>query len=247
MLKARETYQELLSEAQAAKLLGVSRASVCRLTRDGVISYVSEHKNRERGGRDFSRKYDPSEIAAVASVREAKLSVPKLANVAMRAIAAATRNERRLNDIYALLGLDGFVLGTSPEEVQQLYIKAQAALEQPGTPPKKELMFWAKVFYNIHEEYFPLITQQTYSQEPWRVFTDLAERLAVEAPVHYFHIDRELASVYGYIEAGRKNLRSSAYLYARKIHGIVKVNKLFPEVRGGFDEEIIRLMFLKAE
>jgi hypothetical protein len=231
------TREDLITAEEAAESLGVSTAMIHKMTTRGLLSPVDFGKRRLK----YFRR---AEVAAVASIRMTKLDLATTANMAVRALALAQSNDRRLDELSSILGLQGTSLSLEENEVVALFIKTQDALKEDCAPTASEIREWAKVFLRISEEYLRVVVLHTAAPEPWKPFMLLGEKLAEEAPREKFSKDDLLTASYGFLEVARRHLRHVAYFYIRNERGAPTANKKFPNVEGGVDELMIGLLFL---
>lgn len=231
------TRDDLITAKEAAESLGVSTAMIHKMTTRGLLSPIDFGKKRIK----YFRR---TEVAAVASLRLTRLDLATVANAAIRALALAQMNERRLEEISAVLGFQAMPLNLEEQEVVALFIRVQDALDKEGPPSAEEVRGWAKLFLQITEEYFRVVALHTASAEPWKPFMLLGEKLAEEAPRKQFATDPALASSYSFLEVARRHLRHTAYFYLRNGQGAPTANKRLPNVEGGIDELMIGLLFL---
>jgi hypothetical protein len=190
-----------------------------------------------RGPKHFPVK----DIAALAEILGKKMGLPELAIIAMRALATAKANEQRLDDLLRIVGLKRKVLGTRPEEVASFYERTLGELEVPRSLSIEELEDWTSAFYAIDETYLSLVQMATASEEPWKPFLDLANRLANERA--YARVDAvpELRSVYDYLETARRNLRVVSYMFCRERVGVDTADALFG--KADLPDRLLSVMF----
>jgi hypothetical protein len=187
------------------------------------------------------KHFPVNEVAALAEILGKKMDLPELAIIAMRALATAKANEQRLDDLLRIVGLKRKTLGTRPEEVASFYERARAELEVPRPLSIEELEDWAGSLYAIDETYLSLVREATASEEPWKPFLDLANRLANDRA--YARIDAvpELRSIYDYLETARRNLRVVSYMFCRERIGANTADALFG--KADLPDRLLSMMF----
>lgn len=218
--RGRSPQEQLVSLSHAARMLGVSTKTIHSWCRRGLLHPTYK---AVRGGRHFPMH----EISALAEIIHQKMDLGDVATIATRALVTAKANERRLNELFQLLGLKRKALDTTPHEVLSLYEQALQRLDFSPQPTIQELDDWAATFYGMDEEYLRLVSKYTASPEPWKVFLDLAAKLAGNRAFECFDAMPELKAAYSHLEAGRRHLRMAAYLLCRQMHGVTKTNDLF--------------------
>jgi hypothetical protein len=218
--RGRSPSEDLVSLPTAARMLGVTARTIHLMCRQGLLDPVYK---KPRGPKHFP----VNEVAALAEVRHKKMDLPAVAALSMRAFVIAKANERRLDELFRLLGLRRKVLGTTTTEVVEVYEKAAAALEVERMPLIHELEDWAATFFAIDEAYLRLVISCTASEEPWKVFLDLATKYANNRKFEYFDAVPELRAAYDQLEAARRNLRMVAYMFCRETKGVSLANTVF--------------------
>ena len=215
----KEADDRLIPIATAARILGTSVKAVHDMCRSGLLQPVYK---KLRGKKHFPA----DEISALAEVRQQNLELPGVATLAIRALVTAKANERRLDELFRILGLKRKTLDTTTTEVVSLYERARLRLENPRQPELQELEEWAENFYAIDENYLLLVERYTASQEPWKVFLDLAGRLANNR-IQDLHAILELRMAYEHIEAARRHLRIVSYMFCRQTKGVSIADAVF--------------------
>lgn len=230
----RSPSEDLVSMSTAAKMLGVCVSTVEKMARNGILQPV--YKNR-RGPKHFPVQ----EVAALAEIRHQKMDLPSVAMIAQRALVIAKANERRLDELFRILGLRRKVLDTNATEVVALYENACKTLSIGRHPTVDELEEWAGVFYGIDETYLRLVGQHTASQEPWKVFLDLANQLSARRAYECFDAVPELRLAHDALEAARRHLRMVAYMFCRETRGVRAANDLFGDQK--ITDRLLNVMF----
>lgn len=233
-LSGRSPSEHLVPLSAAARMLGVCSKTVDNMCRRGVLRPVYK---TTRG-----KKYFPThEITALAEILHQKMDINDVATIATRALVTAKANERRLEELFQLLGLKRKALDTTVPEVLTLYEQARQRFEYAPQPTIHELNDWAETFYGMDEEYLRLVKNYTSSPEPWKVFLDLAGKLAGTRPFQYFDAMPALRAAYDHLEAARRHLRMAAYMFCRQLHGEATTNKVFGTA--GVTDTLLSVMF----
>jgi len=231
--------KDLITAEEAALMLEVTVGMIHKMTRNGLLtSYF------ERNGSKVRKLFRRDEIAAVASIRLKRLDLVTAMNVGIRALALSQSLEHRIDEISALLGLEGETLSHEEIDVVALHVEVQEALDTMNKPDAETVRHWATIFLSITEEYLRMVELFTACDDPWKDFLLLGEKLANEAPKNEFSHNRMLQAAYSFLEPARRHLRQVAYFYVRNHNGRVVANKKFPGMEKNLDETLINLMFL---
>ncbi len=224
----------LLSLEETAKLLGVATKTVLMMVRRGQLhpTYL-----RSRG-----TYFHPADVAIVTRLKEQEYNLLDVAGLALRALVLAQRNERRLNQISDLLGLNVPLLPTEEASVIELYGKARDLLvEEERVLETADVFYWANVFYAFDEAYLRLVKQACATLQPWEPFLSLAQALCEGVPREVLRLQPELAEAYAYLEVGRRHLRVVVYCYFRSVEGPDTANRAFTDIDLNDDREILRI------
>lgn len=225
-----------LSSAEAARILKIEPRTLRQMVRKGLIRpHAAGAANRLR--------FHLSEIAVASRIRNARVELHLVSNVAHRALALAESTERRLEELYTLLGLGYAVLPTNVEAVTRLHADAELLL---GTGcndlPVEEVRAWARTFLAMTETYLRLMEDTTGSTTAWQLLVDLAEKLCEKAPKALFNFHKDIESAYGFLEAGRRNMLSCAFFFVRNRHGHNIAVTLFPDKRKTLDDAVLAFL-----
>lgn len=231
-----------LSTFEVAKILKVSVGTVHNMTRQGAL-HPTRIPSPKGTGKKVPRYFLPDVIAA-SEARTKEYDLPTVASFALRALAYAEAAQRDLAQLKSLLGLDHTVLATDEESCIELYLKTQERLRTMDVlPPVKEVFFWAKTFMAITESYLRVAEEHTADPNGWKLFYDLAQRMSESAPRAQFEMNKNLESAYGFLEAGRRNLRTASYFFVRTRRGEAAAVRLFPDGRINLDDGVMALLF----
>lgn len=209
--KVMGTPGELVSWAQAAKMLRVGVQTVAKISNQGMLTPV--WKGRKR----FFHRVD---VVALMQIFNGKTDFASVANLAMRAFLRAEQCEKKLTELLDILGFTSVPLDITEKGVTSLYAQA-LALREEQSPVfiAAEIYMFAKRVLATTEEYFTLVEKITKDAEPWRAFLDACQQLLELAPREAMRLDHELTAAYGFLEAARKHIRCVAYFYVRRSHG----------------------------
>lgn len=226
--------------AEAAKVLGVDIRTLQGMVRQGLLQPATSQRSVTS-----STMFRADEVAAFADMRFKKLDLSSVANMAMRAYVISKSNERRINHISDLLGLDLPALDTDEASVVQLFIEAEDFELQAKEPATlQEVRRWATILFSIDEAYLKLVEHYTGSSEPWQPFFDVAQRIIEAIPARSFLRRRDLEAGYAYLEAARRHFRSVMYFYYRMKHGQRAADNAFPEMDDrGVDAELTAILY----
>jgi hypothetical protein len=226
---------EVVSLVEAARLLGISDR--------GVLGYIRQGLLANKGGRH--PLISLQEVSSVAGLLANGLKLSTIARHALRALVSATRSERRLERIEALLGIDVAMLETDEKDVLQFYNQCTATLLEPTEElPPDSILRWAYSLSGITEEYLALVKYYTNNVEPWAPYMEVAQKLCECAPTEKFKYRKDLEVAYAYLRSARQQLRRVAYFYIRRVYGPRIANAACPGVTvGDRDAGIISLLF----
>ena len=217
------TPEDIVTIEEAARILGVCHRMVHKLVRDRLL-----HPVPLPGPNKLKKYFRLADVAAYAETQTKKISLADVATMADRAYAVSCGNEKRITNLMRVLGLDSKVLETTEEAVVSLVLRMEDTTLSPPVPKAKDVMEWARTFLAVNEGYLNLVASYTASEEPWAPFMHLAQVLSEGMPTDALVADKELEEAYGYLEAGRRNLRHVGYFYIRERHGSKKADMLFP-------------------
>jgi hypothetical protein len=226
--------EDLVPKDEAARILKVSVRTIERMAKQGVLEVV---------GDGLFRLSDLSAVSEVL-IDEGRFNIANLTHAVMKANVVARRAERGLEHINTLLGIDLPSLPMEQNDVIDLYLKAdRMALVKLEELSAAEVLGWARTFLAITEEFLDLVSVYTSSQEPWRVFMELAKKLSMAAPKARFVAERDLAAAYGYLDLARRNLRQVAYFHVRTKKGKRFADRLLPDAELDPHERVLNLLF----
>ena len=225
-----------LSVQEAARILKVEPRTLRRMVHRGLIRPVSQ-------GSANRLRFHLSDIAAASRIRNARIELHQVSNVAHRALAMAEMTERRLEELYTLLGIGYTVLSTDPDSVTALYTEAAYVLEAKEPELSVEdVRHWARTFLAMTEAYLRFTEDSIGSAEVWQVFVNLAEKLCERAPRGMFNFHKDLEAAYGFLEAGRRNVSACAFFFVRNRHGHNIALSLFPDRRKTLDDAVLAFL-----
>jgi hypothetical protein len=237
ILVLREGMGNLITLKQAADLLCCTTQHVYVFVRQGLLRpQYPEGKSLTEGQHFFEE-----EVSALVEAKAMGSDMPTVAAMARQAFVSSRMLERTVEQLLEVLGAKIPRLPPDKDSVLALYIQAEDALHSSELPSAKEVLDWARVFYGLHEDYLALVTVYVGTDEPWRIFMDLAQKLYNEAPVGT--ADKELEAAYGYLAVSVRNARNVAYFYVRHRLGRIVASDVFPNTTGDVHEEIIALAF----
>lgn len=225
-----------LSAEEAARILKMETRTLRQMVRRGLIRPAAK-------GAANRLRFHLSDIAAASRIRNARVELHLVSNVAHRALALSEMTERRLEELYTLLGIGCSVLPVDADAVTQLYLDAEHLLElkEPDLTID-EVRAWARAFLAMTESYLRLTEETVGKVEVWGTFVNLAEKLCERAPKGQFNFHKDLESAYGFLEAGRRNVFACAFFFVRNRHGHHIAVELFPERRKTLDDAILSFL-----
>lgn len=211
---------KLLTTKEAAKLLGVTKSMVYHMTRSGLLTAAARGKGT---------LYKEEDIYAVLQARNEQMDLPKIAILALQARSQIASLEKRVEELYELLGAEYFSLKVDAASVADLHLTVRAALKNEADLTSDQLKKWAKIFKAIDEKYLKIVNSCTASSTPWLPYLRLANKLVIAAAEAGFGMDYNMRFVLAQLIAARDSLRATSYTYARSALGYKKANELFPK------------------
>ena len=189
------------------------------------------------------RFFREDEVVVAIELKDMKMDLPQLAVLARQAYVSSRQTERLLRQVMHFTGADVPMLSHKRRDVFALYLKVEDELDAHRDFKPENILEWARTFYAVGEEYLWLIEQVVEDPEPWKKMLDLASKICKEAPRGEFPANRALATAYGFLEAGRRNLRNVAYFYIRSHHGERLARKAFSTSLGDITDRHINIAF----
>ncbi len=150
---------------EAAEILGVTRRRLNAMTGEGLL------RAKLVGNANV---YDPNEVYQLKKIREEGMSLPEIAARAARAEMTAYRLERQVTQLLSVIGADIPSADLSPEAVVALHLKVEDASKLMGPADLDDIMFWARTFQSLSEQYFHVVAKQFDTHEPWRPYIELS-------------------------------------------------------------------------
>jgi len=210
------------SEQEAADILGVHTRTLQDYVKKGWVR--AHYPENWRPG--DPRTYAKEEVCALKEILNEDFDLAMIYNTVVHTYVAGRVNDRRLDALERMLGLDSPVVEYDRGSIHALYLKARYASANPPKEPE-ELLEWAGIFMAIHPEYFLLAKHHLEDPSPWKTFLELGEKVGMNQPGDESSRDMKLA--YGYFQSARHHLRSSVVAFLA-LHGrSEEISKEFPE------------------
>ena len=213
---------------EAARMLGTVVDVVSRAVRKGELL---PHYFKGRPGHFFKK----DDIQAYQLARERpRTDHPRHATtLALQALAAARRNEDRLEKLYDHLGVDVIPLQRTEDAVLELYRSASAPITVADAHDKAWIRSWGDAFFGMDETYLQLVEHLTGDRTPWEVFLRrgqlLDEWLKKEGDV-------PLVPAHRFLVSGLSHLRHVSYLEVRRRGSAIAAGVTFDGRRTAVDE-----------
>lgn len=223
---------EILTVEDTARALRVSVKTVYNLVKRGMLS--PHHEIDTTTGRHVMRFRAVDVYAAAASAIE-DMDMPKVQNVATRALAMATHAEKSIAAILGLLGIHGEILGFDEAAVQGLYAELQEAVESATPLTEQEGVKWSRVLTQVNEEYLDLMKRLMADPEPWSLLLQVGERLSNDLRDT---VSDTAFATRCFLEGARRHFRNTAYFYVR-----TRNTRNSLPVSSPIDDELLSLMF----
>ena len=228
----------LLSKVQVARTLGLPPAAVSKMIVQGILVPVT--------GEGEKPKFHVSDVAEILPLIEKKVHLSKIWNRILATHARCVRNERRIDDILALLGAKEETLPLEEWAMDRLFNRISKYLKMDlRFLTAEEVLEWAKVFIGMDMSYLRVAALFFNTQEPWYMPMLLGQKMVDEAPREEFSDHKDLSAAYGYFTYAFRSFREQAYFFCRTVTGSAKeANRKFPERTGNLTREITRLISL---
>jgi len=226
---------DCITSEEAAEILGISKRQLHRLTREGHL------KARLKGK---AYVYDPNGVYALKDIRESGMTLIEAVARATRAELTANRLERQFNQLCSILGVNVLSADTTPEAVVALHRRVQDALSCAAEPSLGDVMFWAKTFLSISEEYLHVVSKQFLTDKPWSCYVELSNKLIQLTQWKLVKQDPELNIAYKLLDLGRRGFRQALFSYALSTSNRRLAYKLVPEALGDVHEDVLMMASL---
>lgn len=233
--------EDLLDAVTVSELLGIDRHSIHKLQEKGFLLPVRITPRTVR--------YRREDVLALVEARKlGEMDWGQTALAALQARAIARTTEKKVQQLFLMLGADTFCLGVEEDDVLQVYTKiCKLHEDKKKNLETEEVLELVQIFMALNEDYFFLVKKITGDNSPWRTFLETAQLLCDSMPREEFHFDKEKEAAYGLLNAARKHLYHVCYFFIRKNEGQEVVEKEFPRVNR-YDERIINYLrpFLRS-
>ena len=207
---------DLVSHAEAAETLGITKAHLGRLVRQGILLPATP------GATQAASYYRASEVLALRVLREEGTSLPSVASMAMQAQALSREVASKLDMLCHLLGLQNNRLGRLEEDMYLLYCKAEGVLRSTDSPTAGEMIEWSSIITAVDEEYLRLLAKAEGTHTPWVTLMRVVDKLLTNDGV-----GSDYTFAKACLESSKRNLRCAAYFYASQSLGPRSANALF--------------------
>jgi D-serine deaminase-like pyridoxal phosphate-dependent protein len=220
----RQDLEDYLTLSAARKHLGVSRSTFARLVRRGLLAPL------RREGKPYFHRV---EVQAYKASARGRYALPEVRSLALQALSIARRNEQRLMEVFARLGLEVIPLPRDESSVRALYREAEELLVSEELKENAWVKYWSGCLFSMDETYLELVEFFVANDEPWKVFFDATSKIlgALRA-----ENDRGLALVIKRLDAARAHLRYVGYMYCRRVRGVKVANTVFDGRASAVDE-----------
>lgn len=208
-----------MTKAESAEVLGVSISMVEVFDRRQLLE--PHYPEGPKAGKRFLAE----DVYALAEIRKQYGNdfTRRLPHIAMKAVVASRRVEKKLDELMNYLGLTSTVIGSEKEDVVTLHLCVEAAVEADHLESDAGIVEWAKKLLAVTEDYFAMVKDICGDEEPWKPYLELAKKLAGQAGPS--------SRARMYIDHARASVRNAAYFYERAFRGARAANKMFPGER----------------
>lgn len=228
-------HEDLLTRKEAADWLSMPLHTIRKL----VERQILEPAHVENQVMWFRQE----DVVNVARSLQRGVTLTSASHHALQALAIAQRTERMLSDVMETLGSRYTPLSTEPEDVEELYERAEGMFRgSTEEMTAEQVRGWARIFFALNRGYLLLIENLTGAKEPWRVLLDAATKMMDEAPRRFFEQKPDLALAYSLLDSARQSFRQESYFYCRSRYSTKAAEMTFPETNGRDVNELILSM-----
>ena len=150
-------------------------------------------------------------------------SVTNTRDVALRALATATTNERRLNELYDAMGLGVEPLARDPDSILLLFQSTYEELHPNRLRTSTWVRFWAGALFGMDTHYLELAGAILHSQDVWLYYIAYAETIEDHARQEIMQDVREtstLSYAYRYLAAAKQHLACQGFALTAQRNGV---------------------------
>jgi hypothetical protein len=225
---------DLLSAREAARLIGVGTPHFRSLARDYGLAPVWPDGT---GGPCLFHKED---VFALAELREKRYGLAEVSALSLQNNARLRALERQIQELSSLLGAVTLRLPHEPDGVRALVAEAKArTCTNPSNLSPESLKLWGARLRAIDDGYLRLIAEVLATDEPWRPFYELADKLVALVLQRKPDDSPRLRQAFGWLLHARDVFRATAYFYVRGRFGRRTAADLFNE--RDVDDQVIAL------
>jgi predicted DNA-binding transcriptional regulator AlpA len=220
----RQPPSDYVDKVEAAKTLGVSVRTLDNMIHKNMIVPHSFAGSRKVV---FLR----SDVSALMQATgDGGLDLAQVKALALAALSTSRRNEQRMVELYAHLGMELLPLARDTHSVRSLYEEVKLGVEPSSVHDADWLQFWTNTFFSMDEVYLELVTHLTGDVEPWLVFHDLANAILRE--LDSYGLTRPVRI----FRASRNHLRHVSYMHCRRVKGVETAGIVFDGRARAVDE-----------
>ena len=216
-----------VTRQEAAELMGVHEDTITKWTNRGRL--VAETFRGNCVGRP-SVYYRRCHIMEMHAAMEEGDDVCRTRDLAIRALAISSNNERRLIEIYDAMGLGIEPLARDPDSMHDLYASTYETPFVQELGAVQWVRFWASSVFAMETRYLHLASEVTHNADVWLHyinFLDLVEKRAHALVEHRLQIDPALVHAYNYLSAAKKHLVYQGFVYCVQKYSLnIAVDKL---------------------
>jgi hypothetical protein len=213
--KIRGSAPGYITAVQASAILHVALSTIYGLVRKGQLQRHSPP------GLAKGRYFKEEDVLCLKEARDVRGRKRRIGieNVAMQAVVASKRVERKLEQLLCYLGISSESLRLEEEDIRGLRLKIKSILKQ-GVIQAGMVIPWAGKMLAITEDYLELVELYEKESKPWVLYQKFCDFLLGFSPAQ--------TKARKYIEHAQRNLRNASYFYVRGREGARKANLLFP-------------------
>lgn len=226
----------LLTTIEASEVLGVSPRRLANLVKQGLIAPVGMPAAPGRPA-----TYDANEVAALAKIREDRLSLAAVAMNAERAIQKVQQLERLVHRLAAVVDLRARTLDLDEDSVRSLHLRVEDEQDALTPPSANDILQWASTFQAIGIEYYQCVEKYLGVEEPWEPYLALAAKLLIEVSRDAYKVSLDMQAAKSALKMAQTSLYQASFLYAQQQKGKHEAYRIFPAAAGDMHQDIVSL------
>jgi DNA-binding transcriptional MerR regulator len=230
--KQKQGSGELVTQTEAAKMLGVPPRAILRLMERGILEPAKT--------RGKTRWFALRDVSAASDALEQKLSFSSILEKSTQAHTAASRVERKLNALLEFFGIDVLQPIPTQEQIEANELKGYDLIAKGATGMKPaDIMHWAKAMMRVDDAYLRLASYYSRKADTWNALVAGTNALLRGVTIEMLRESPDMAMAVSLLSYARKNLIAEAYGYCRYTMGKKLADIEFPDMMRGEVNDVI--------